>query len=294
MPLRSDCPCLIPFRSRLRAEPAWLALVLACFVACARPAWAAPPIDVGQLVSEAQRFEHGEGVARDLDRAFDLYCVAALMGHSRASYELGWMYANGRGVERNDALAAGWLRHAAAAGDRFSHRLLRRMRSVRPKLDPACPMHSAKAPVERDTIAVWVRLLAPYYDLEPELVLALIDAESGFDPTARSPKGAQGLMQLIPATARRFGVEDPWRPLDNLRGGMAYLRWLLDRFEGDVKLALAGYNAGENAVARYRGIPPYRETRSYVKRITRAYRVARSRAEPPLLPVAPGTLPVRY
>ena len=78
-----------------------------------------------------------------------------------------------------------------------------------------------------------------------------------------------GLMQLIPRTAKRFGVDDVWDPLQNIRGGMAYLRWLLDHFEGDVPLALAGYNAGEEAVRNYRGIPPYNETQRYVRLITR-------------------------
>lgn len=114
-----------------------------------------------------------------------------------------------------------------------------------------------------------VSKLAPQYSLDPNLVLALIEAESSFNPKARSPKNAQGLMQLIPATAKRFGVANPWDPEQNLRGGMAYLRWLLDHFNGDVKLALAGYNAGEKAVERHGGIPPYRETRAYVKRIVK-------------------------
>jgi soluble lytic murein transglycosylase-like protein len=78
-------------------------------------------------------------------------------------------------------------------------------------------------------------------------------------------------MQLIPATARRFGVDDPLEPLQNLRGGMAYLRWLIARFEGDLRLALAGYNAGEGVVQRYGGIPPYAETRAYVRKILRRY-----------------------
>ena len=91
-------------------------------------------------------------------------------------------------------------------------------------------------------------------------MLEVVRAESNFDPRARSHKGALGLMQLIPATARRFGVDDPLEPAQNLRGGMAYLRWLLERFDGDLRLALAGYNAGEEAVERHGGVPPYAET----------------------------------
>ncbi|MGZ5174521.1 MAG: lytic transglycosylase domain-containing protein, partial [Burkholderiales bacterium] len=83
---------------------------------------------------------------------------------------------------------------------------------------------------------------------------------------------AQGLMQLIPATAARFGVKNAFNALDNLKGGLSYLRWLLAYFKGDVALVLAAYNAGEETVERYRGIPPYRETRDYVKQITSVYR----------------------
>lgn len=288
MPHRSKPPFHAHGEGDARLGPLLIGLLLVLGAVYARPAWTAMPIDSGRLVAEAQRFEHGEGVTRDLDRAFRMYCVAALTGDAKAAYQLGWMYANGRGVAVDDARAVGWFRTAVSGGDRFARRLLRRMRSVTPRPDPACPMQAEGQAVGRDTVAVWVGLLAPYYDLAPELVLAVIDAESGFDPRARSPKGAQGLMQLIPATAKRFDVEDPWRPLDNLHGGMAYLRWLLERFDGDVELALAGYNAGENAVARYAGIPPYRETRNYVKRITRVYRAARlevAEGDSALLPV---------
>ncbi|MBK1699565.1 hypothetical protein CKO41_06715 [Thiococcus pfennigii] len=112
-----------------------------------------------------------------------------------------------------------------------------------------------------------VTKLAPEYRLEPRLVLAVVEAESDFNPGALSVAGARGLMQLLPQTANRFGVADVWDPEENLRGGMAYLRWLLDYFNGDIELALAGYNAGEQAVVRHGGIPPYDETRAYVKRI---------------------------
>jgi len=95
----------------------------------------------------------------------------------------------------------------------------------------------------------------------------VIRAESEFDVFAVSSKGAQGLMQLMPATARRFGVTDPFDPRQNIFAGTQFLRILLDLFDGDVALALAGYNAGENAVRRYKGIPPYRETRGYVTKV---------------------------
>ena len=111
---------------------------------------------------------------------------------------------------------------------------------------------------------------AAEHNLPPELVRAVIQAESGFDSNAVSPKGAMGLMQLMPATASEFGVTNPFHPEQNIRAGVAYLRRLLDRYDSNVSLALAAYNAGPGAVERYSGIPPYRETRDYVKKITRA------------------------
>ena len=95
-------------------------------------------------------------------------------------------------------------------------------------------------------------------------------AESALDPAAISPKGAVGLLQLMPATAKRFGVDDRRDPAQNVEGGARYLSWLLDRFDGRTELAVAGYNAGEGAVERHGGIPPYRETRAYVQRVMTA------------------------
>ncbi len=108
------------------------------------------------------------------------------------------------------------------------------------------------------------------YNLAPELLHAVIRAESAYDHTAVSSAGAQGLMQLMPGTAARYGVKDSFNPADNVRGGAAYLRDLLDMFDQDLRLALAGYNAGENAVIKHgRRIPPYDETQNYVRIVLR-------------------------
>ncbi len=104
-------------------------------------------------------------------------------------------------------------------------------------------------------------------DVSLALLLAVIGVESGGQPKARSHAGAQGLMQLMPGTARRFGVRDPWDPAQNIAGGAAYLDTLLKMFDEDAVLALAAYNAGENAVLRYKGVPPYAETRDYVAKV---------------------------
>ena len=109
------------------------------------------------------------------------------------------------------------------------------------------------------------------HGLHPELVHAVIGVESNFNPNALSKKGAQGLMQLMPATARRFGVGNPFNPADNIDGGTRYLRYLLDLFGGDKRLALAAYNAGENKVLAMKGVPPYRETRNYIAKVLRRF-----------------------
>lgn len=114
-----------------------------------------------------------------------------------------------------------------------------------------------------------VRAAATRHRVEPRLVDAVIRAESAFDPLAQSPKGARGLMQLMPGTATRLGVRDPFDVPSNIDGGVRHLRHLLDRYGEDVSLALAAYNAGEDAVNVYRGIPPYPETREYVARVLR-------------------------
>jgi soluble lytic murein transglycosylase-like protein len=107
--------------------------------------------------------------------------------------------------------------------------------------------------------------------LDPSLVRAVVQAESGGDPSAVSPVGAEGLMQLMPETARDMGVTDPKDPAQNLAGGTRYLREMLDRFHGDLPQAIAAYNAGPHAVERHGGVPPYPETRHYVDRVLKLY-----------------------
>ena len=135
------------------------------------------------------------------------------------------------------------------------------------------------------------------HQVDPDLVRAIVRVESDYDPKAVSNKGAMGLMQLIPATARRFGVENPFDPKQNLEGGVNYLRYLLDLFGGDLSLSLAAYNAGEHSVQRYGGIPAIPETQSYVRKVTNLYQPGdasgpvktTSKETPKELPKAPIT-----
>jgi TPR repeat protein len=219
----------------------------------------------------AVRYEHGEGVKQDYAEALKLYCEAAEQNDARAFTNLGWMYLNGRGVPRDNSIAVLWFRKAAASGNPQAANLLLVLRNQVTDDKTGCPVHvpepvvvEVPAPAE---IRAMAQRIASHVGLEARLVLAVIAAESAFDSRAVSPKNAKGLMQLIPETAARFGVADPFDPEDNIRGGATYLRWLLRRFDGDVTLALAAYNAGENAVANYGGVPPYAETIDYIERV---------------------------
>lgn len=239
--------------------------------ALSRDAYKFNPTDVTE---KALRFVHGEGVDRDPDLAVVYLCAAARHGYAKAAYELGWLYFQGRGVPRDDALAAAWLSESMRLGSKVGERVIAQLESIEKKPlwcigSDGSNLHATDA--NRAKLVVAVYELAPVYGLDPALVLEVIKAESNFNPQARSSKGALGLMQLIPATAKRFGVANPFEPAQNLRGGMAYLRWLKNRFHGDLKLTLAGYNAGEHSVERYGGVPPYAETRSYVKTILGRY-----------------------
>ncbi len=286
----------------------WMALCLALMGgnATAQPAadvaaleTAAQRGDVTALMTLAGKYQRGENVTQDILRSNDLYCRAAARGNVDAILELGLIYASGREMIPNEGVGALLIHKAADLGSERAKEILpyvsRGVGSLVPECmnEPLAPVAAvASAPATRKDIDLLVQHWAPQYSVDPDLVMALIRAESSFDPAAVSPKNAQGLMQLIPATAKRFGVKNAFDALDNLKGGLAYLRWLMAYFKGDVALVLAAYNAGEEAVERHRGIPPYKETRDYVRQITRVYR----KASHPYLAtlVAPSTALSRF
>ncbi len=235
--------------------------------------------DKEAMTALAGLYEHGQMVEKDVKKAIALYCSAARRGSAKAHYSLGWMLMNGRGLKRNDAEALYWLDKAAKGGHPQATRL-REMFSGEPaKRSQACrgrnqfvedgPLRSLRPP---KAVQALVEQIAPRYGLDVTLVLALIKAESDFQPNAISPKRAHGLMQLLPETAALYGVTELLDPRQNILAGVQHLRDLLVVFEGDVTLALAAYNAGSGAVRRYGGVPPFKETETYVKRIRRYYR----------------------
>ncbi len=264
--------------NQTRPRP-WMLCALLAAMPFTRPAMAdsAKNGTAVALRIEARGYEIGNTATRDPAKAVRLYCEAARLGDVEAQYTLGWMYANGRGVRRDDATAAYFFAMAAKQGDTVSQRMLRQVGDPGSTV-PECLFDIdgrdmlARAAPDRRKVMEMVLKLAPEYGVYPLLAMAVIRAESNFNPGAVSPKNAQGLMQLIPETAERFNVKKPFDPEQNIRGGLAYLRWLLAYFKGDIALVAAAYNAGEGAVNRHAGIPPYAETQGYVKRIREIFK----------------------
>lgn len=252
--------------------------------------------DLVILRNEARAYEHGEGVAKDAVRAASLYCDGARYGDAEAQFNLGWMYANGRGVPRSDEMAAYFFKLAADQGHEQARKMLHFVGETAAPMPECMRPLAAEAEFEdvflatslaQEKVFSLVRKLAPEYGVSPRLVMAVIRTESNFQPAAVSPKNAQGLMQLIPETSVRFNVKKPFDPEQNIRGGLSYLRWLLAYFEGNVALVAAAYNAGEGAVNRFRGIPPYAETRGYVKRIMSIFKKDEHPYDPGVTPPSP-------
>lgn len=249
------------------------------------------------LVAMAFKFKNTEGSPQNYAAVVASYCGSAKSGDATAQYALGWMYDNGRGVSVDKSIAFQLYSLAAEQGHIGAKESLDIITDTLPRSNlPACLLPDPPAPIvsgfsiepaqnERNAISdktaalfysqnrilKLVNKLAPRYEIDANLAMVFIAVESGFNVQATSPKNAQGLMQLIPETAKRFGVKDAYKAEDNINGGLAYLQWLLAYFKGDVQLVAAAYNAGEAAVEKYKGVPPYTETQMYVKKIASLY-----------------------
>jgi len=140
-----------------------------------------------------------------------------------------------------------------------------------PGCDPTSKVDFSRVGININAFSKEIQAAISKHPVDEALVRAIIQAESAYNPLALSKAGAQGLMQLMPGTANQYGVTDSYNAAQNILGGVAYLRFLLDFFDGDIRLASAGYNAGENNVLKYAGVPPFAETQVYVKRVAQLY-----------------------
>lgn len=248
------------------------------------------PLAVRQLMQQASEFESAADTPDNDWQAAVRYCAASRLGSLEAQYRLAMLYAFGKGVPASRPLAAALFSQAASQGHVEASKMLDSIQMSSSEL-PSCistgeapnkapPPPSFSPNIDRFVLALpahkqWVIALttqmSAWYALDPKLVLSVIAAESNFEQGARSPKAAMGLMQLIPDTAERFNVRNAYNATQNLRGGMAYLRWLLSYYRGDITYVLAAYNAGEKRVDRHRGVPPIAETQAYVRKVMGLY-----------------------
>ena len=220
-------------------------------------------------LEQGRAAETGKGVSKNLQEAVRLYCDAATMGGPEGYFRIGRL------------LATAYLAMAASLGSQEALKYYDPQQS-NAELEGDCPAaggmdyadsgfdvdaYLRKQSAAKQQIAGLIRKVAAKYQIDARFALAIAMAESNLDPTAVSPSNAQGVMQLIPATQERFGVTRPFDPEQNIKGALAYIRWLEKRFAGDWRLVAAAYNAGEGAVDRHNGIPPYAETQQYVRRV---------------------------
>ncbi len=249
-------------------------------------------------------------------KAASLYCEASRYGSAEGVYRLGMLYAFGHGVPANRDYAANLFGIASTHGHYEAQKMLETI-EIKTNETPICVLEAvapernnmaaaqqasgsqgidnyiAKLPKNKRWVVDLTETIADWYKVDSKLVLSIITAESNFKTKAKSNADAHGLMQLIPATAERFNVKNAYNASQNIKGGVAYLRWLLSYFRGDVTLAVAAYNAGEGAVDKYKGVPPYKETRGYVKKVMGLYQTKRHDFDASIARASPAIRQVR-
>ncbi len=287
----------------------WLARIVNVLVLLASvPAYALSSADnatfdnepklVRKILQNADALDRNHYDIESTWKAANLYCEASRYGSAEAMYRLGMLYAFGNGVKKSQTYAAILFGLAAMQGHFEAQKMLETIQiraldtppcvvaKVAPKRapdlyygdydgTPEIDRYINNLPKNKRWVVNLVDTVSDWYHVDEKLVLSIITAESNFQVSARSHKDAHGLMQLIPATAERFNVKNAYNATQNIKGGVAYLRWLLSYFRGDVMLAVAAYNAGERAVDRHQGVPPYKETKAYVKKVLSLYQLKR-------------------
>jgi hypothetical protein len=255
------------------------------------------PPSIMSMLDDASTLEN-KGTNNTFWKAAQKYCEASRAGNTEAQYRLGILYAFGRGVPQNRVYAATLFSIASNQGHLEAFNMLETVNldahspppCVIASIDPEIGDHFqsaldslnnpinnhlkdylAKLPKEKKWVLDLVESTSEWYEIDPKLVLSVIAIESNFNLNAKSNANAQGLMQLIPQTANRFNVKNAFDASQNVKGGVKYLKWLINRYQGNVELAIAAYNAGEKSVDRHHGIPPFKETIQYVKKFQNLY-----------------------
>ena len=275
-----------------------VALAMAAVMACAdsipgKSSYVDDAPGIRSLLLRAAKYEADGGNTDSTWEAAARYCEASRLGSTEAQYRLGMLYAFGKGVPANRAMAAALFSLASHQGHYEAGKMLETINftsfdlpacvtsETSPERPPAVVYERTEGididrrlallPKAKRWIVELVDTLAKWNDVDPRLVLAIIAVESNFEVKARSPQAAMGLMQLIPGTAERFNIRNAFDATQNIRGGIRYLRWLLSYYEGNIALVASAYNSGEGTVDRYRGMPPYPETRNYVRHVMQLY-----------------------